>query len=255
MAGSKPIQALTINARCRDCTHFTGVAHPKLGSAGENCATKGILGAAKPCKYFQIDPRSIKFDQNTTEGEYIRMLTDIVRGMSDRSLSQVAAVLNQESKTRAQGLRFGEQIYFALGNVNYLSNFVSGRVVKADSEYVFIRGESRTVAQIKKEHVFDQEGWERHRKKLRKSSRYLDPSSGSGIISQTLKDLRRSDHEPPNIADLAVSKLQGYGVSKEHTNGTGRPGRRPNGKPLEGAVTLRGGKAGKRGKKQAEATA
>ena len=253
MAGSKQIQALSIRLRCRDCTHFKGVAHPRLGSVGENCSSKGVLGAAKPCKYFQIDPRAIKFDQNNDDGEYVRMISDIVRGMNDRALAQVAAVLNQESKTRAQGHRFGEEVYFALGNTNYISNFVRGRVVKSDREYTFIRGERQAVAQIKNEHVFSQEGWLQHRKKLRKSSRYLDPESGSGIIPQVLKDLRKTDHEPPNLADLEVSKLRDYGVAREQVNGTGKPHRKPRGEGRTGAVTLRGGKQ-KRGKKRAEVT-
>ena len=122
---------VVVGVKCRDCVYFN-----KNAIFSDKCENLGIQSFAVPCEKFVIDPNQIDFLESPEKKE----LAGIIKNLPDRKLAIIAALINQENKTRKKGFYFGQKVYIKIYQPDYLSNYVSAYIIAADKTHVFLQG-------------------------------------------------------------------------------------------------------------------
>lgn len=106
-----------------------------------NCSSKGKLPTNKSCSSHKPDPYLLA--GNEEKFDRLSQVAEAIVGMSQTELQTLAALFLQEKHTRKAGFRLNQKVYVRYaGTKDYMSNFLVGRVVYADSTVIRIIGKS-----------------------------------------------------------------------------------------------------------------
>ena len=195
--------ALTCRVRCNSCIHFTGIPAPGLRKP---CINLGVLDDRIPCSMYTTSPSKVLLatDRN------MRYFADIIKHLPKGVLPKLAALLNQESRTRRYGFTFGQKVYFRLPTDDFLSNYRKAYVAFADSRYVYLSGEQHSVnynCYLLHGSIYTIEQWRAIKATLIKQGKIQDPKL-AGYYTPRVPP--KADYEPPTI-DHAASKSTKHG--------------------------------------------
>jgi hypothetical protein len=205
------------------------MAHP---SYKKPCVDFGITEDSKPCDKYSPNPSTVKL---ASEKNVVK-LANVITDLSDEDTLTLATILNQEARTRRQGFRFGQKVYFRIYGGEYLRNYVVARVVSADSKYVYLQGTDGYVASLHHQSVLSEKQWLRKEFELLKTNKINDPSRARYEKVPTKAQLELQKMEKPMPLDLSAA-LNGKGFlsssQPEKKKTTGRS------IPLSGFLTVR----------------
>lgn len=154
--------------RCKHCEHFNG---PPAFEAP--CSQLGRRTFSPPCQKFTITLKAIDF---TDEKGWAPRLNKLISSADQEGLAVIAALVSQEHKTRKVGFKYGQEVWVKMLGGDYLSNYGKARVVKADKEYVHLKGVgSNFQASFHHASVISPEDYEAMRLKLIDKGRIIDP--------------------------------------------------------------------------------
>lgn len=176
--------------RCGDCIHFkTGPAHPNYPGL---CKDNGKKTYTPICQVFTPDVTVLK---NVATDTLVKVAS-IVNVCTAQQMRILAHVFGRKSWFDNAGLKWGEQMYFAVGDKNYLSNIVRGYLIsvsRSGDELVLVSDmeglqKKQATARMMRSSVMTQTQFEKLRKQLIKNDRIFAPSSrGIPSVMEILK--------------------------------------------------------------------
>jgi hypothetical protein len=119
---------------CGDCAGFK---REILIPETKGCSLSGKSAENSICPKFRSDVLEIK--QKIRESGSLLAFLDLVSEFDVKDLKLVGAALLTEARTRNNGFVAGQKIWVRIKNAsnrNYISNFVTARVLSADADYV-----------------------------------------------------------------------------------------------------------------------
>ncbi len=140
---------MTNKHQCGSCL---GLNREKIFEAP--CATKGMLPNAKACNSFKPDLYALAQPEATFND--LELLGPALAKMSLSQLAILSALAERERVTRKYGYRFFQRVYVRYvgpASNNYLSNFMSARVLDCDAQYIRLVGDSDFKAYIVLQHT------------------------------------------------------------------------------------------------------
>ena len=129
------IQELKTKIRCGQCS---GLERDNLVN-GSRCSEQGMLPTSKPCGSFRPDSFSVA-DEVQQNGALLA-LAHLISKIPSAKLDLVAAMIQNDKKTRKQKMCFGQRVYVryrGLANANYMSNFMQAFILDAGKDYIRI---------------------------------------------------------------------------------------------------------------------
>lgn len=166
----------SLNLRCKDCVFWE-----KFSKDGKPCKEKGILGINKASSCFSIDPYEIDFE----EQKALKFVKKLLKGVSTKKISLLAALIQQEEKTREYGFSFGQEVFIrAFGTSDYISNFAKAYVILATKNAVFVQGRTGFKAMFPHSGVLNLEQFNKRKYILAKRRKIIDPN-----LSKYTKDI------------------------------------------------------------------
>lgn len=202
-------RGLRLDVRCKDCMFHTRMAHAAIGKA---CTTLGIEEYAKPCKRFQPSPfRMEEALSNDRRAEVTHLLTHV----KDSNISALAALINNEKRTRSHGYCYGQTVYIQHTQRSYLSNWSSATVISADKEYVYVRGSEDYVASLKRSSVRTVRAFSKLRARYLREGKLRDPESykKGGSSTATATEMKKSTYKPKLATKVKKPKKSKIKVS------------------------------------------
>lgn len=193
---------ITVPVRCGDCIHYHSLALFSDGRGGRKpCSGLGRAERSYPCSHFSANP----FGFNALKDDALAQLYRIIPRLNRRNVALLAAILGQESRTAAQGFRFGEVVYVRILPDDYLSNYASARVIKANPDHVFLQGgrDGGYHATITRPSVLKLPEWHEKRTFLVREGKLVDPRSKEyfGAVPNKEK-LSKPDHVVPTLEEF-----------------------------------------------------
>lgn len=121
------------------CGECIGLTRERLITGDDTpCSKQGRFSYSDACEKFK--PNSVALAESIEKnGSSLYELADILRGLSSEQLRVFAACMLNEHITRAQGYTFLQKIYVRFRGTlvsDYLSNFMTARILSADKDYV-----------------------------------------------------------------------------------------------------------------------
>lgn len=104
---------------------------------GSTCNTQGVLATSKTCGSFK--PDSFNIADDIKDNGAVLALAHVMSKLSNSKLDLLAAIIQNDKKTRRQDLCFGQRVYVryrGLVSANYLSNFMLAFVLDADKNFI-----------------------------------------------------------------------------------------------------------------------
>lgn len=187
--------ALTIKSTCGECIHHKRMAYPAYKKV---CVELGIIEENKPCPAFSPNTDRVKF----TESKHARNVARAISDFSPRELKNLAAILNQEERTRRYGFKLGQELYFLAFGGDYLSNYLKAYVVSADSTYVHLEGEKGCLISLHHNSVLNKRKWERKQIQLLSANKQVDPN-----YKKYTQNMTKSEKNIKSIIDKTIATL------------------------------------------------
>jgi hypothetical protein len=184
-----------------------------------NCSTEGKLKTSRACPKFQADPtvfREAFEDEGREEG--MREIAEWVSTMNTRHIRGLAGALLNEVTTRQNGWHMWQSVivrFRGTASSNYMSNFMSARVLNADANVVRIISEDGKVVMRYANtgdagpSLYSVEEFEPLKERMIEKGALVDQSQ-----RQTPKHLRAEDHK--DVEDI-LSKLKTNGTASIYT--------------------------------------
>lgn len=191
-------RAMAVDVRCRHCIFFE-----RSAVFEDKCIKLHVQPTALPCHKFVTDPRMVNFDR--TE---IVSLTSLMQQLRSSELAVLAAIINQEKKTRNNGFWFGQTVYVrAIGQDDYLSNYLRAHVISSTGGMVWVQGEQGWYGSFSLLSVLDYDQFEAKTTVLRRKGRLIDPKMERSQ-RPPIASLRDVSYQPPvaGSADVGASK-------------------------------------------------
>lgn len=181
-----------LKIRCKNCISLRTI--PIFNTT---CDKLGVLPFSKTCDKFVINPYSVRFD----ESKSAEKISDLLRNISGIKIDLFAAIISQESKTRKNGFRFGQKVYFKIYLDDYLSNYKSATVISANSSHVFIQGKGKIQAMLKHSSILTEEEFRKKRIFLKKKGLIEDPNYSKYTVATRVSkiSLKDENYDPPSI--------------------------------------------------------
>jgi len=108
-----------------------------------------MMATSRACPKFKAEPSIIREALEEDAEDGFREIASCVKGMNPRQLKAMAGALLNEVVTRKNGFYMWQPVYIRFrgtANANYMSNFMTGRVVNADKNTVrIISDDGKTV--------------------------------------------------------------------------------------------------------------
>lgn len=130
------------------CGSCSGLTRDKLIAGNKTpCIGVGKLASSKTCSSYHADVFALA-TLNDARSEASDTLQQIASNISDFTVSELtvfAALLLAERKTRKYKYRFWQKVYIRIRGTssdNYLNNFIVGRVLDADKDYIRVVSET-----------------------------------------------------------------------------------------------------------------
>lgn len=129
------------------CGSCSGLTRDRLVSGNKTvCEGQGKIPSAKACASYKADVFSLGpvNDEASIDKDILQTLSECIGSLTVPELSVLGALFLGEKKTRQHGYKFWQKVYIRVRGTssdNYLNNFVTGRVLDADKEYVRVMSE------------------------------------------------------------------------------------------------------------------
>jgi hypothetical protein len=181
--------------RCGSCS---GLNREKLISgAGTFCEGQGKLKTSKACNQYRPDVFALSWKPSHQKVDSLNMLAMAMTDFTPNELQIVAALFLREKKTRQVGFKFWQKVYIRIkgsATENYMDNFVTGRVLDADKEYIRIISETgktciQAVYDLNSSTVYTIERFRPIRSKMLKDGKLIAPQSRKRVDSVYLESL------------------------------------------------------------------
>lgn len=127
------IKELKTKIRCGQCS---GLERDKLVNDSP-CNTQGVLATSRTCPSFK--PDSFDIADEIKDNGAILALAHIMSKLPNSKLDLLAAIIQNDKKTRRQKLCFGQRVYVryrGLTSANYMSNFMQAFILDADRNFI-----------------------------------------------------------------------------------------------------------------------
>lgn len=211
------------------------------------CIAQGRLPTSKACGSYK--PNAYLLVGATLKNDRVEKLADAIHGMTGVELQALGALMHAERTTRKYGWRFHQKVYVRISGSsdrNYLSNFVSGRVLFADKETVRVIGENgKTCLTLINEKtgttLYTVERFNEIRAKMLEANNRKDPIK----MSQVRPVIQDLDHIPEEkITNKYVRRDRGRRddlvsiVSRMQRGVVARPERRRKKKIVSGEIKM-----------------
>lgn len=137
------------NHQCGSCLHLT---REKAFEAP--CANLGKLPISKACGTFKPDLYAVAHPERQFDD--LELLSSALAKMSLSQLSVLSALADRERVTRKYGYKFFQRVYVRYmgpASNNYLSNFMSARILDVDAHNIRLIGDSDYRAYIVLQHT------------------------------------------------------------------------------------------------------
>jgi hypothetical protein len=136
---SLPIREIkTGHLTCGECAGLS-VENLIAGNDLNNCSEEGKLKTSRACPKFQPEPTIIKDALQDDAEDGMREIASSVKSWDNRTLKAVAGALLNEVTTRKAGFYMWQPVYVRFRGTaasNYMSNFMTARVLTADKDTV-----------------------------------------------------------------------------------------------------------------------
>lgn len=135
------------------CGSCSGLTREKLVS-GTKCPCSGVgkLPSSKICSYYRTDVFSLSTVETEESENALGDLAKCIKTFSVKELQTLASLLLHEKQTRKYKLHFWQKVYFRIRGTSsdmYFNNFVEGRILDANKEYVRVVSETgKTCVQL-----------------------------------------------------------------------------------------------------------
>lgn len=163
------------NSTCGSC-----LFHTRDKVFAQPCHKMGKVSSSVSCGSFMPNG----FDLAVSEMDALTSISSNIHNMSGRDLKILGALLLREESTRRYGYKFHQKVYIRIqgaAGANYVSNFVTARVVLADKESVRVVSESGkicvTLMNEKDSHtIYTAARFAEIRSKMFQEKKFVDPS-------------------------------------------------------------------------------
>lgn len=224
---SQDIKALVAKElACGDCSGLTREA--LLPNEPKPCNNQGRSEKSKLCKHFRSDTFSLSESMQGDAGDVIVGLAETFSQLKDKDLRIIAGLLLAESRTRRQGLSFGQPIFVrhsGRAGRDYISNFMACRVLEANEDRIKVISEDGTLTltyanegtDLKGPTLYTQKVFKKLHRKMKAEKMLIDPE----------KEIKRSRIQSPEeeIKFKPVRSLDGFSVPRLEEVATGRKGK------------------------------
>ena len=204
--------ALTINANCGMCRHFSRMAHPAFK---EVCQKKGIIEVSKPCVRYQADPRQLRF----YEESHMVAFAEFLATVPTSKLPLLASIFNQEHRTRKRKYHFGEIIYIHAFGQEYISNYRRCRILVVERDLATVEGEGNLIASVMLKSVLNAKQWKKRKAELQAAKRVKDPNYKRHfkVSTKIEKEIKKAIETltPPMLNDSIIGKPVLVALHKE----------------------------------------
>ena len=183
------------------------------------CSQAGILPTSAACNTFKPDLYALAHPE--TQNSDLELVGDALGKMSLSQLAILSALADRERVTRKYGYRFFQRVYVRYvgpASNNYLSNFMSARILDVDSKSIRLIGDSDYRAYIVLEHtkgrtssLFKAPDFGPLRQQMIQEKKFVDPSlkRGSKLTAPSAKgQLANLDNLVPESVDLRTLGLK-----------------------------------------------
>lgn len=178
------------NLQCGSCS---GLNRDKLVAGNTTvCAGQGKIPSARTCSSYRTDVFALAPVNERTEHDMLHQLAECVSEFTLTELQVLAALFLGEKKTRQNGYRFWQKIYVRIRGTssdNYLNNFVVGRVLDADREFVRVISETgKSCIQVVNDKqsisLYTIERFRPLRSEMVTAKKFIDPSTERALKKQ-----------------------------------------------------------------------
>lgn len=153
----------------------------------ENCLKQGMLATSAICNSFKPDINALF--ENIENLEPTLAFARVLSQVADSHLDLMAAVVQNEKRTRKAGLKFGQRVYVryrGLASANYLSNFMSAFILDARKDYVRVMSRDGSITMsfdcqtgVKGPAVYSKHEFEPLRQQMKAKGNIVDPDMDS----------------------------------------------------------------------------
>jgi hypothetical protein len=194
------------------------------------CSDEGKLKTSRACPKFKTDPSAIREVMENDEGGVFQEIAAMSRGMQPRHLRAIAGAMLNEITTRKFGFYMWQPVYIryrGTASSNYMSNFMTARILNADKETVRIVSDNGAVVMRYPNSgnlgpsIYTVADFEGIKQEMIDKGKVKDPI----IDRPTSKSLRAIGLEDIDLQQNAESKRGGI-TSIEKVSGSNRLGRR-----------------------------
>lgn len=165
-----------------------------------------MLPAAKPCSLYKADAFTLSTINSKADHkqDHLQKLAESIAEFTIPELAVLAGIFLAEKKTRQQGFRFWQRVYVRIRGTssdNYLNNFVVGRVLDADKEYVRVVSDlGKSCIQVVNDKnsctLYTHARFDGMRAEMRRDKKLVDPA--------TSRNLKKSATSNMETVDFAV---------------------------------------------------
>lgn len=194
--------------QCGSCLHLN------LEKAFEApCSSLGMLPTSAPCNSFKANLHQLSQPEETFND--LDLFGSVLSKMSASQLAIFCELVSRERITRKYGYRFFQRVYVryvGASSSNYLSNFMSARVLDCDAQHIRLIGDNDYHAYILLEHVkgktsslFVEKDFNALRKELIASKKFVDPQlkkTGKLLPASAKGQIANLDAAVPEHVDI-----------------------------------------------------
>lgn len=106
---------------------------------GSTCDQQGILATSRTCSSYK--PDSFDLSEEVQNNGALLALAHLMSKLPPKKLDLVAALVQNDKKTRRQKMCFGQRVYVryrGVSSANYMSNFMQAFILDADKDFIRI---------------------------------------------------------------------------------------------------------------------
>lgn len=223
---TKSLSGLSINAKCADCIHLSGVAHQGLKKP---CKDLGVKEYSKACEYY--NPNVLRMSRSLGAMESV---LDIITNMSESDIRILAlAAMAAPSIAKHSPFKFGEKVFFNLSApfADFVDSYYSGVVVgyaartaddpKDHKGYVVLAGclssNSGTSLTLPVEMVLSEKRWSKTYRTLVNQGRFYTPDS-KRVRFECSPPKQAIDYDVPTI-DSGIDQLENMANNQKRGRG------------------------------------
>jgi hypothetical protein len=223
---TKQLSGLSINAKCADCLHLSGVAHIDLKKP---CKDLGVKEYSKACEHY--NPNVLRMSRSLGAMESV---LDIITNMSESDIRILTlAAMAAPSIAKHSPFKFGEKVFFNLSApfADFIDSYYSGVVVgyaqrtsddpRDHKGYVVLAGSlssnSGTSLTLPVDMVLSEKHWAKVYRTLLSHGRFYTPDS-KRVRFECSPPKQSIDYDVPTI-DSGVDHLESLANNQKRGRG------------------------------------